>query len=228
MTAEQLNGSTTSYTYDSANQLTAAGSATYSYDSAGNRTSGGSSPSAGNRISQDANWTYSYDADGNRTGKTSRSDGSYWQYDYNAADQMTAARNYSSFGDMATRQAPDTKQLLDAVRRGDKARASHAPCSRPLAMPGFSRLGCWMSAWSFTIRNIRRTNWSRFSSMLAADRMRIPAMAAFRPMLSSKQRPRFRPWSSYAWLALSAACLAPRGNRGYLSTSPGPAQCRMG
>ena len=100
MTAEKTNGTTTSYSYDSANQLTAAGATTYAYDSAGNRTSDGSSPSAGNQISQDANATYAYDADGNRVGQTSKSDGSYWVYSYNAADQMTVAEHFDSGGDV--------------------------------------------------------------------------------------------------------------------------------
>ena len=38
----ELRRVATSYSYDAANQLTAAGATTYAYDSAGNRTSGGS------------------------------------------------------------------------------------------------------------------------------------------------------------------------------------------
>ena len=40
-TAENLNGTNTSYSYDATNQLTAAGASNYSYDSNGNRNMSG-------------------------------------------------------------------------------------------------------------------------------------------------------------------------------------------
>jgi YD repeat-containing protein len=38
-TSQTINGSTTSYTYNAANQLTAAGGTTFTYDANGNETS---------------------------------------------------------------------------------------------------------------------------------------------------------------------------------------------
>ena len=66
---------TTSYTYDDANQLTAAGASSYSYDANGNRNSTGYSTGAGNEMSSDGTYNYTYDAKGNELTKTEHRDG---------------------------------------------------------------------------------------------------------------------------------------------------------
>ena len=82
---------TTSYTYDDANQLTAAGASSYSYDANGNRNSTGYSTGAGNEMSSDGTFNYTYDAKGNELTKTNIATGDKWTYGYDNLNEMTSA-----------------------------------------------------------------------------------------------------------------------------------------
>jgi RHS repeat-associated protein len=89
-TADTINGTTTSYSYDAASQLTAAGSAAYSYDANGNPTNSGDHIGANNQLTSDGTWTYTYDAEGNLSTKTD-SAGDVWTYSYDLNNHLTGA-----------------------------------------------------------------------------------------------------------------------------------------
>jgi RHS repeat-associated protein len=89
---------TTSYSYDDANQLLSAGTLSYSYDANGNRPNADASTVTDNQVSNDANWTYSYDANGNLSEKdttTALSD-EHWTYAYNNKNELTEVKHYDS------------------------------------------------------------------------------------------------------------------------------------
>ena len=67
VTSETSVDGTTSFTYDNANQLLSAGSASETYDPAGNRSASGDIVGDGNRLMFDGTYYYTYDKDGNRT-----------------------------------------------------------------------------------------------------------------------------------------------------------------
>jgi RHS repeat-associated protein len=91
---------TTNYSYDTSNQLTAAGSNSYSFDANGNRTMTGYQVGPDNEITSDGVWNYQYDPQGNEVGKTGVSGGPdagiSWVYGYNNSNQLTSATEYSS------------------------------------------------------------------------------------------------------------------------------------
>ena len=80
MTSQVVNGSTTSYSYDAANELTADGATNWTYDSTGNRTNAGFSQGSnqGDQLSTDGIWTYSYDAEGDLTQKSKGPSAETW------------------------------------------------------------------------------------------------------------------------------------------------------
>jgi RHS repeat-associated protein len=90
---------TTSYGYDTTNQLTSDGTHTYSYDASGNRTSVVTSGPAtatyqtgtANRVTSDGVWTYTYDAEGNLINKRNISSGDLWTYSYDTWNRLTNA-----------------------------------------------------------------------------------------------------------------------------------------
>jgi YD repeat-containing protein len=92
-------GTTTNYSYDASNQLTAAGSASYSYDSNGNRSMTGYQTGADNQIKTDGTWNYAYDNVGNliqKTGVAGGSEAGYtWQYSFDNSNRMTSASEYN-------------------------------------------------------------------------------------------------------------------------------------
>ena len=53
-----VNGTTTTFTYDNAGELTADGTTTYTYDGTGNRNNGSNTVGSGNQESSDGTWTY--------------------------------------------------------------------------------------------------------------------------------------------------------------------------
>ncbi len=87
---------TTSYGYDSAGQLTSAGTGTYGYDAAGNRDTGGNTVTTGNEMESDGTYDYSYDDTGNETYKVNGTSGLTWEYGYNSVDELTSAREFAS------------------------------------------------------------------------------------------------------------------------------------
>jgi uncharacterized protein RhaS with RHS repeats len=82
ITAETLNGATTSYQYDADNQLTQGGSNNYGYDASGNRNTTGYQTGTNNQMLNDGTWTYTYDADGNLTKKSKGASLETWTFAY--------------------------------------------------------------------------------------------------------------------------------------------------
>ena len=74
ITAEDRNGTVTTYTYDATNQLLGDSHATFTYDATGNRNNGSYTPTTNNELHTDGIWTYTYDNDGNETGKSNATD----------------------------------------------------------------------------------------------------------------------------------------------------------
>src|SRR5437764_9553152 len=88
-TSETIDGVTTSFGYDTVDQLTSAGATNYGYDLAGNRNSAGYTVGADNRMTSDGVSSYSYDAEGNRIKKTLGANADTWTFGYDHNDQMT-------------------------------------------------------------------------------------------------------------------------------------------
>ena len=95
---EAFNGTATSYGYDGADQVTAAGTETFAYDASGNRDSAGYAVGAGNRVSSDGTWTYSYDAEGQRIKRSKGAGAETWAYGYDERGQMAWAEQRASDG----------------------------------------------------------------------------------------------------------------------------------
>jgi RHS repeat-associated protein len=91
LTAQTLNGTTTSYSYDATGQVTGAGGAGYSYDANGNRTLTGYQTGPGNQLLSDGTWNYSYDNEGNLARKIDPSTGVIWTYSYDNANRLVSA-----------------------------------------------------------------------------------------------------------------------------------------
>jgi RHS repeat-associated protein len=102
MTSQTVNGSTTSYSYDAASELTAGGSTNYSYDLNGNRTMTGYTTGADNQITSDGTWTYSYDNNGNLIKKTKGSNAETWTYGYDNQNRMIWAKDSATDGGTVT------------------------------------------------------------------------------------------------------------------------------
>jgi RHS repeat-associated protein len=113
--SRDLNGTTVSYSYDAANELTNDGVATYTYDSNGNRTMTGYTTGTGNQLTNDGTFTYTYDNDGNMTEKSKGTGLETWFYTYDnkghlltvnettngTTSEMQATYTYDAFGNMA-------------------------------------------------------------------------------------------------------------------------------
>ncbi len=98
------NGTTTTYSYDTTNQLTQDGANDLSYDGNGNWTMAGYATGAGNRTSTDGVWTYTYDAEGNVTKKSKGATSDTWTYDYDNNNQMTGATFSATDGGTVTQR----------------------------------------------------------------------------------------------------------------------------
>jgi RHS repeat-associated protein len=98
LTAETLNGSTTSYGYDAGNEVTQAGTATYGYDADGNRTNTGYQTGTGNELTNDGTWTYTYDQEGNLTQKSKGPSAETWTYGYDSLNHLLWAEDRQTPG----------------------------------------------------------------------------------------------------------------------------------
>ncbi len=97
------NGTTTTFDYDAARQLTQDGASTFSYDATGNRTNPGYATGTGNRITTDGVWTYTHDAEGNVTKKSKGASSDTWVYTFDHRNQMLTARFSATDGGAATK-----------------------------------------------------------------------------------------------------------------------------
>jgi RHS repeat-associated protein len=93
-----LSASTTSYQYDSANQLTNSGALTYGYDLNGNRTNTGYTTGTGNQLTNDGTWTYTYDSEGSLTKKSKGSLLETWTYGYDNLNHLAWAEDRQTDG----------------------------------------------------------------------------------------------------------------------------------
>ncbi len=98
MATETRNGTTTTYSYDAANQLTGDGTTNLTYDGNGNRTNTGYSIGTGNQLLSDGTWNYAYDNEGNETSKTITSTGEIWTYTYDQKNQLLTASHTPNTG----------------------------------------------------------------------------------------------------------------------------------
>src|SRR4051812_16207375 len=102
MTAQKVNGTNTSYSYDAVNELTADGSTNHSYDLNGNRTDTGYTTGTANQITNDGTWTYTYDNEGNVTKKSKGTSAETWTYGYDNLNRMIWAKDSASDGGTVT------------------------------------------------------------------------------------------------------------------------------
>jgi RHS repeat-associated protein len=98
LSSETVDGVTTSYSYNGADELTADGSVTFSYDPAGNRTNSGYQTGPGNEVLNDGTWTYSYDAAGELTRKSKGANAETWTYGYDLAGHLLWAKQQATDG----------------------------------------------------------------------------------------------------------------------------------
>jgi RHS repeat-associated protein len=101
VTSKIENGTTTSFNYDLASQLTKDGASTFGYDATGNRTNSGYVTDPGNRINTDGVWTYTFDAEGNLTKKSQGASSDTWVYTYDNRNQMLTAVESATDGGTA-------------------------------------------------------------------------------------------------------------------------------
>lgn len=91
LTSQVINGVTTTFAYDSKNELTADGANTFSYDPNYNQTGTGFTTGTDNRLLSDGTFNYSYDDEGNLTKKIRIADGDTWTYEYDNRNQLVHA-----------------------------------------------------------------------------------------------------------------------------------------
>jgi RHS repeat-associated protein len=98
LTAETLNGASTSYQYNADSELTQSGSLTYGYDATGNRNTTGYTTSTENQLTNDGTWTYTYDGEGSVTKKSKGSLLETWTYGYDNLNHLVWAEDRASDG----------------------------------------------------------------------------------------------------------------------------------
>jgi RHS repeat-associated protein len=96
--AKTENGTTTTFGYDDAGQLTQDGAAAHSYDATGNRTDAGYSTGDGNRLQSDGTWTYTYDDAGELIKKSKGTNAETWTYQYDHRGQLVVAEQRDTDG----------------------------------------------------------------------------------------------------------------------------------
>jgi RHS repeat-associated protein len=102
VTTEVLNGTTTTYQYDAANELTNDTAHSYNYDLNGNRNSSGYATGPGNEMTNDGTWTYSYDNEGNLIKKSKGTNAETWTYGYDNRNHLVWAKDSATDGGAAT------------------------------------------------------------------------------------------------------------------------------
>jgi RHS repeat-associated protein len=98
LTTEVLNGTTTTYQYDTTNQLTNDTAKSYSYDLNGNRTMTGYQTGGNNQMTNDGTWTYTYDQEGNLIKKSKGSNADTWTFGYDNLNHLLWAKDSATDG----------------------------------------------------------------------------------------------------------------------------------
>jgi RHS repeat-associated protein len=98
VTSDTLNGTTTSYSYDSTNQLTNDSTVTYSYDGTGNRTMTGYQTGTGNQLLNDGTWAYTFDSEGNEIKKSKGANAETWTFGYDDQNHLIWAKDSATDG----------------------------------------------------------------------------------------------------------------------------------
>src|SRR5262249_8658419 len=104
LTAKTEDGTTTSYGYDNANQVTTDGAATFGYDGPGTRTNTGYATTTGNRITSDGTWTYTTNDEGDVTKKSKGASSDTWVYTYDHDDRLVSAAYSATDGGTVTKR----------------------------------------------------------------------------------------------------------------------------
>jgi RHS repeat-associated protein len=131
LTTETNAEGTVTYTYDAADQLTAAGGSrteSYGYDLNGNRNTTGYTTGSGNELTASPNTTYTYDSEGNLTGQTDTSTGDTTAYTWDYRNRLTGVVRHNSGGSL-TMQATYTYDALGrriGVQVDDDGTGPHA------------------------------------------------------------------------------------------------------
>src|SRR5207247_6326809 len=146
LNTEVLNGTTTTYQYDAANELTSDTAHSYSYDLNGNRNSSGYTTGSGNEMTNDGTWTYSYDAEGNLTKKSKGTNAETWTYGYDNANHMVWAKDSATDGGAATTLAT---YVYDALRnRIEKDVWTLQPGTTTITRFGYDGIEIWVDLTS--------------------------------------------------------------------------------
>jgi RHS repeat-associated protein len=86
------------YSYDADSQVLSDGRSSTSYDANGNRNTTGYTTTYANELSSDGTYSYTYDAEGNLTVKAAINGSVIWDYQYDNANRLTQAVEYTPQG----------------------------------------------------------------------------------------------------------------------------------
>jgi RHS repeat-associated protein len=109
---EVLGGSTTTYQYDAANELTSDTANSYGYDLNGNRNTTGYTTGTGNELTNDGTFTYTYDNEGNLTKKSKGASAETWYYGYDEWNHLISVKKEATDGGTIQMQATYTYDAL--------------------------------------------------------------------------------------------------------------------
>ncbi|HUP81044.1 MAG TPA: RHS repeat-associated core domain-containing protein, partial [Pirellula sp.] len=131
---------TSSYSYDTTNQLTATDHSfqndeAYSYDLNGNRTNRGYQADLNNRIRSDGTFNYAYDAEGNRTKRTNIASGEVTDYEWDYRNRLIRVRTKPNDQGPVTKDVIYTYDVFD--RRIAKSVDADGPGSAPAKIERF-------------------------------------------------------------------------------------------
>ncbi len=99
VTTEKLNGgATTTYQYDTVDELTNDAVVSYTYDFNGNRTMSGYATGLNNQLTSDGTWNYYADKNGNITQKINPSTGEVLNFGYDNRNRLTTVTDTTSSG----------------------------------------------------------------------------------------------------------------------------------
>jgi RHS repeat-associated protein len=120
VTAEKLNGTATSYSYDNTNQVTNDGTNAYSYDANGNRTMTGYTTGSGNQLTNDGVYTYTYDKEANLIKKSKGASAETWTFGYDNRNQLISVEERSTDGGTLLLKATYTYDVYNRRVQEDK------------------------------------------------------------------------------------------------------------